>query len=49
LAQANRRGLLRVPDERDVPLPKPFPGRRVKPLPGQLVLGQELDEEEPAA
>jgi hypothetical protein len=49
MADAAKRGLLRRPDERDTPPPRPFPGPKVKPLPGQLALGEEPDAEEPAA
>jgi hypothetical protein len=45
LAEARKRGFLRVPDERDVPAPKPLARPKVKPLAGQLALGQEVDAE----
>jgi hypothetical protein len=50
MAIAKRSGLLRQPDENDVPPPTPFPGPKAVVLPWQLVLGQDLEEEEePAA
>jgi hypothetical protein len=49
MAEAKERGLLRAPDEDDVPPPKPFPGKKAVVLPGQLELGEEIDSEEEAA
>jgi hypothetical protein len=50
MATAKERGVMRRPDEHDVPPPKPFPGRKPVVLPGQIALSEEPDEEaEPAA
>jgi hypothetical protein len=48
MADAKRRGLLRQPDENDVPPPRPFPVPKAVVLPGQLALGEETRRREAA-
>jgi hypothetical protein len=45
--QLARKGRPGPPQDWDVPPPTPLPGPKPKVIPGQLVLGQRVDEEEP--
>ena len=50
LAKAKREGRLGRPDQRDAPRPSTFLGPKAVVIPGPLVLGQELaEDEEPVA